>query len=281
MENKAQYVIFDSPASIPFGHIVSAAENYKSKGVPRDHLRTLNAYAIVYITQGEGFYYDAVNGEIAVKAGSLLLIFPDVPHAYGPSNHGVWEESHIIFKGPAIDLWYQNGVIKSEEPILFLDAIEYWYKKINDIAFSVGNTNLIGALARLSKLQLLLTEMLAFKERQKIGTANNRWLVDAKALLEKDLIKKINLEKVALELNMTYDGFRKAFTRIEGVSPGRYRSHCVIQLAGIRLATQRLTIREIAYELGFSSEFHLSKRFKQITGMTPGQYRKTLPGTIT
>jgi len=280
MDNEAQYIMFDGAVSSPFGNIISAASNYKSMGVPRDQLRTLEAYSIVFITQGEGVYFDATNGEHAVKPGSLLLIFPDVPHTYGPVGGGVWEETHIIFKGPILDLWYQHHVIKCEEPVYFLDAITYWHKKINDISFGCTDSNLIGSLTRLSKLQLLLTEILAYKESQKQGVVNMRWLVEARALLEENLTEKINIEKVALTLNMTYDGFRKAFTRIEGVSPGRYRSSKVIQLAGERLATERLTIKEIAYELGFSSEFHLSKRFKQITGMSPGQYRNTLPGLL-
>ena len=270
--------MFDRETSTPIGNIVSAAVNYKSQGVPRDRLRTLGAYAIVYITQGEGFYYDQINGECAVTAGALLLIFPDLPHAYGPVAGGVWEETHIIFKGAFIDLWYQNDVIKCGASVFFLDGIEYWSKKIKDIAFDGNDASMIGSLAKLSKLQLLLTEILAYQERQKISALHIRWLDEAKALLKKNLTEKQDIEAVALALNMTYDGFRKAFTRIEGVSPGRYRSNRVIALAGERLATERLTIREIAYELGFSSEFHLSKRFKQITGMSPGQYRKTLPG---
>ncbi|MGE9294081.1 MAG: helix-turn-helix domain-containing protein [Puniceicoccales bacterium] len=30
----------------------------------------------------------------------------------------------------------------------------------------------------------------------------------------------------------------------------------------------------MGYDLGFGSLFYFSRRFKQITGMTPGEYRK-------
>ena len=37
------------------------------------------------------------------------------------------------------------------------------------------------------------------------------------------------------------------------------------------------TTRTIAASLGFSDEFHFSRRFKQITGMSPREFRRLLP----
>lgn len=280
MDKAPKFIIYDGKINPNLGNIISAADNYPSKGVPKDQMRTLGKYAIVYLTRGQGYYIDQINGEFEVKLGTLLMIFPDQPHAFGPDQQGQWEEIHIIFEGPIFDLWYKNGILNPKEPLFHLDGIGYWTKRIKEVAFGSTDSNLTGALTRISKLQMLLTEILAYNERRKIGDANTRWLVEAKSLLGKNLSQKIDIHAIALELNMTYDGFRKAFARIEGISPSRYRSNRVIEQAALRLVTERLTIKEIAYEMGFSSEFHLSKRFKQITGMSPGQYRKCLTGSM-
>jgi len=39
------------------------------------------------------------------------------------------------------------------------------------------------------------------------------------------------------------------------------------------------TTRTIAASLGFSDEFHFSRRFKQITGISPREFRRLLPHT--
>jgi AraC-like DNA-binding protein len=39
------------------------------------------------------------------------------------------------------------------------------------------------------------------------------------------------------------------------------------------LLNQNLTLKEIALQLGFVDEYHLSKRFKQIIGVSPSGFR--------
>jgi len=40
-----------------------------------------------------------------------------------------------------------------------------------------------------------------------------------------------------------------------------------------------LTDRQIAERLGFCDEFYFSRRFKQLTGRSPRQFREELPRT--
>lgn len=41
------------------------------------------------------------------------------------------------------------------------------------------------------------------------------------------------------------------------------------------LSYKRQSIKEIAYDMGFSSVAHLSRQFKQVTGQTPTQFQQT------
>ena len=42
----------------------------------------------------------------------------------------------------------------------------------------------------------------------------------------------------------------------------------------------QLTVSEIAYRTGYSSVAHLSRQFKQVTGLTPSQYRAARPQRV-
>jgi AraC-like DNA-binding protein/predicted GNAT family N-acyltransferase len=73
---------------------------------------------------------------------------------------------------------------------------------------------------------------------------------------------------------MSYESFRKRFQRETGVSPARYRTLRRIEAARELLRySPQLTNRQIAETLGFADEYHFSRRFTQIAGSTPRQFR--------
>jgi AraC-like DNA-binding protein len=100
------------------------------------------------------------------------------------------------------------------------------------------------------------------------------WLAEAKAMLDVDLEIKIAPKTVARNLDMSYETFRKGFQKQFGVSPGLYRTQRRISVARRLLKLTTMTQQQIAEHLGFSDEFHFSKRFKQIEGVTPREYRR-------
>lgn len=56
-----------------------------------------------------------------------------------------------------------------------------------------------------------------------------------------------------------------------------YVSHRRIEAAKEMLSESSSSIAEIAAMAGFKDSFYFSKKFKQITGLTPRQYRHNLP----
>ena len=55
-----------------------------------------------------------------------------------------------------------------------------------------------------------------------------------------------------------------------------YVSRIRVEAAKEMLLESPLSIAEIAARTGFQDGFYFSKKFKQLTGMTPRQYRNTL-----
>ena len=100
------------------------------------------------------------------------------------------------------------------------------------------------------------------------------WLTEAKRLIEADVTGKPDYEAIATQLSMSYHGFRKRFSRGTGLSLGKYYSRFQMQQASQLLLKEPLTLRQVAAQFGYFDEFHFSKRFKQIIGMSPQKFRR-------
>jgi AraC-like DNA-binding protein len=83
----------------------------------------------------------------------------------------------------------------------------------------------------------------------------------------------MNMEKLALDLNIDYSIFRKIFKEYTGISPGQYHLSLRIRQAKELLINTNLSIKEISYRLGFESIFYFSRVFKSKTGINPTEYK--------
>ena len=74
-------------------------------------------------------------------------------------------------------------------------------------------------------------------------------------------------------IGMPYDTISRLFSQKEGRTIERFFIAQKIERVKELLAYKELTLNEIAYQTGYSSVAHLSRQFKQITGMSPSEYR--------
>ena len=70
------------------------------------------------------------------------------------------------------------------------------------------------------------------------------------------------------------NSFRKRFREATGSTPAHYRENLRIETAKDLLRSTVLTTRQIAESLGFFDQYHMSRRFKSATGMSPTAYRR-------
>ena len=67
--------------------------------------------------------------------------------------------------------------------------------------------------------------------------------------------------------------FSRLFKQSLDISPHQYVTKQRVEKAKTLLNKNDRLITDIALECGFNSHSHLSKKFRQLTGMTPKQYR--------
>ena len=74
-------------------------------------------------------------------------------------------------------------------------------------------------------------------------------------------------------LNKDYSALSKLFSEVRGITIERFAIIHRIEYAKELLCYSQLSTSEISYTLGYSSPAHLSSQFKQVTGMTPKEFR--------
>jgi transcriptional regulator GlxA family with amidase domain len=98
----------------------------------------------------------------------------------------------------------------------------------------------------------------------------------AKDVMDRQWAEPLDLEAVAAGAGYSRYHFVRLFKRAYGETPGRYLSRRRLERAQDLLRTAELTVSEICLAVGFGSLGSFCTRFKEITGSTPTEYRRTL-----
>ena len=88
------------------------------------------------------------------------------------------------------------------------------------------------------------------------------------------LHEKLTVSQIAQKLGLNADYLSCTFHKYEGISLTSYIRQEKIRLAKNMLLYSSFSYSEIAANLGFSSQSHLGKYFKELTGYTLSEYRK-------
>lgn len=87
--------------------------------------------------------------------------------------------------------------------------------------------------------------------------------------------ERLSVEELAEISGMSLFYFVRRFNQETGLSPGRYLRLRRIERAIDLIAENKLSLADIAYRVGFSSQSHMTSGFKRYTGFTPGYVRRT------
>ncbi|MEG1905023.1 MAG: helix-turn-helix domain-containing protein, partial [Bacteroidales bacterium] len=79
---------------------------------------------------------------------------------------------------------------------------------------------------------------------------------------------------ICAEIGMDYRYLSALFSANEGYTIEKYHILQKVERVKELLDYDELTLSEIAFRMGYSSNAHLSNQFKRVTGMTPTSYKR-------
>jgi AraC family transcriptional regulator len=111
---------------------------------------------------------------------------------------------------------------------------------------------------------------------KKVTTEQPANLIRCVHYIHNNIQKDITLEELAEKANVSKYHFCRLFKKHIGISPIKFILSRKITLAKELMRRQEANISMIAAELGFNDVSSFSEKFKQLTGITPTQFRKSL-----
>ncbi|BDI28256.1 hypothetical protein CCAX7_003070 [Capsulimonas corticalis] len=237
-------------------------------------MRTLDLYAMSYILEGRCRYTDPDGLELFLESGDLLFCAPGSRNRMEPAPGRQFSEVWVTFGGPIFDLWRDAKLLSHSKMLLHLEPLDYWLGRFEGLF--EGNRDQIQLV---SAVQALLADMLPSDQSWQSNVEDREWLGMAKKLLTSvERAEDLDLVGIATEMNMSYSSFRRKFTALSHISPGRYHMTMLIERACQWMSESHITNKEIAERCGFCNEFHFSQRFKQIVGVPPREFRRRAHG---
>ena len=84
---------------------------------------------------------------------------------------------------------------------------------------------------------------------------------------------EVDVNECARHLGMTTSSFCRFFKKHTNVTFSVYLNYQRINLAQKLLRNTQLSVKEIAFECGYTSVVYFNQKFKKLTGMSPKQFR--------
>jgi AraC-like DNA-binding protein len=261
----------------PLGELQLAGSLQDARGLDPQAMRVLGSYSLIYMVEVEGYYCDANGVKRELVSGDLVLILPELAHAYGPKRGRGWNQIYMVFNGPEFDFWRERGLLSPERPVLHLEPVDYWRLRFEEVVGAESRHGAGAAMRAMGRFLHLLSDILA--ANADAHGHREAWLEQALQLLGNPGDHGWPTpQHVARAVGLSYDNFRKQFAARTGVSPGQHQKRQRIERACAALYQGNEGFKELAEQLEFCDVFHFSKAFKQVVGLTPSEFRRKVRG---
>jgi AraC family transcriptional regulator len=216
-----------------------------------------------------------------VQKGDTILV-PAGQSSYWCRHDGDCSSLHICLKPESIAQVAEASEMDTQRFTL-IDSYGQQDLQLYQIAMlllaELHSGGIMGRLYVESLTQVLVIHLLRhYSTVTQTVTSENRNLTHTQLQQAIDYIhtyleRDLSLVELAEVINISPVYFARLFKRETGTSPHQYVIQQRVKRAKVMLSKTDLAIAEIALQVGFSSQSHLTQQFKRVTGMTPKQVR--------
>ncbi len=269
----------ESPLRTGAGELQLAGILQNVHGLDPKAMRVLGSYSLIYMVNVDGYYCDSNGVRADLRTGDLVVIFPELAHAYGPKKGQTWIQIYVVFNGPQFDFLRSRGILDPARPVWHLEPVDYWSRRLEEVVAGDARHTEAAAMRAMGRFLHLVCDMAAADAEARLRPERDEWFDESQRLLGNPNGRTwLTPQQVAREVGLNYDNFRKQFALRLGLSPGQFQKRKRVDRACAAIYQGSHGFKELAEELEFCDVFHFSKAFKQVMGMTPSDFRKKAHG---
>lgn len=262
--------------------IISNNNPYVSADIQQKRLqpRRLTSYFVVLIDSGS-ITYNLDLQDITLTDGHLLFGMPNQVLIPPPKTADL-KYFKVLFDENTLALLPQPFPFLvnplNSQTIIFDNVTRQRVRKVFEILNQIlhldghpTDTEII-----LAYLNSLLTDLNSayFKNTEPINLLNNNLskFIEFKLMVETHLTEQPSVNAIAEKLALTTNSLYRIVKEYSGVSPKDFFTNRLMIEAQRKLQYSSLSVKELAYELGFNDPDYFSRFFKKCTGKSVSEF---------
>ena len=239
---------------------------------------THECYAVGVIERGAlGFSYRGEN--VVAASGDISLCIPGEAHTGRPAAPEGWAYRMFYLDAPVLQKvasemaegprdvpFFRSGVITDD---ILAGQVRALHRQLEgaDAPRLEGETRLLDVLAG------LITRHADAPPPSRRGGREPQAVTQVKRYLGDHYAEDVSLERLTHLTGLSRHYLVHVFGEATGVPPHAYLRQVRVERAKTLLATGH-AVAEVAVMTGFTDQSHLTRWFKRLWGVTPGQYRR-------
>ncbi|MEI7024990.1 AraC family transcriptional regulator [Paenibacillus sp. y28] len=231
-------------------------------------------YQWIQCLEGEGVLMTEGFRE-TVGPGQGMLLFPHQAHEYRAVQEP-WRVRWVTFGGKhAEELLAGLGFTHSE--VLYVAYPEMTLARLQDMEKAARTEGAMACFEASRLIYDLLLDLHRYGSAGEQRSAQRHYerLAPVLAYIEQNYARQLTLEELADELSVTAQHLCLLFQQTLGLRPFEYVNRCRIRKAKeAMLREPSLRVQDVAGQAGFEHVSYFIKRFRQLEGMTPSQFRR-------
>lgn len=207
----------------------------------------------------------------AAGAGKILAVPPHEVHAAEQGVEDGWYYHTITIPSVVLEQHHPEGsrflceTTISDDTMKF--ALQALFRSLNDAPI------LRQEEALLEVLECFLTRHTHLPQKASHKPTELRAVETCKAYLAAYLDRNVTLTDLSRIARIDRFLLVRCFTNIVGMPPHAWHTQRRLHRC-IELLSKGQTVADVAAATGFADQAHLTRAFKQLTGITPGRFRK-------
>jgi AraC family transcriptional regulator, arabinose operon regulatory protein len=224
-------------------------------------------YILIHCVKGKG-WYNIGHKKFNVNPNDYFIIPANTAHKYGADLNNPWSIYWVHFTGEFAKFYFdlltktkKNGpvsaIVNTSRHLLFYDIIQH-LELMNDTDNIIYSNSCLYAF--LSSFQ---------PSEMKISVNENDIIQQCITYMKENLEKNLRLDDFSVKVNISASHLSAIFKKRMKYSPIHLFTSFKVQKACQMLMDSSHNIKTIAYSLGYDDQYHFSRVFKNIMGVSP------------